>query len=38
MNPDLLSFVTEEDQHHFKIIQKKIGTWVTQINSDEIDI
>lgn len=35
---DAISFVTEEDQHHFKIIQKKMKTWVTQIDSSGIDL
>jgi len=33
-----ISFVSPEDQHHFKIIQKKMGKWVTMINSDNIDL
>lgn len=38
-NPgDAITFITEEDQHHFKIIQKKMGKWVTKINSEEIDL
>lgn len=35
---EAISFITEEDEHHFKIIQKKMGTWVNKINSDEIDL
>jgi len=30
---EAISFVTQEDQHHFKIIQKKMGKWVTMIDS-----
>jgi len=38
-NPgEAISFITEEDQHHFKIIQKKMGKWVTINNSEEIDL
>lgn len=38
-NPgEAISFITEEDQHHFKIIQKKMGKWVTKVNSEEIDL
>ena len=38
-NPgDAIAFITEEDQHHFKVIQKKMGKWVTKINSEEIDL
>ncbi|MEA3503593.1 MAG: DEAD/DEAH box helicase [Bacteroidota bacterium] len=33
-----ISFITPEDQHHFKIIQKKMGKWVTMINSDNIKL
>ncbi len=35
---EAIAFITEEDQHHFKIIQKKMGKWVTKINADEIDL
>ncbi len=34
---EAISFITPEDEHHFKIIQKKMGKWVTMINSDSID-
>ena len=38
-NPgEAISFITEEDQHHFKIIQKKMGKMVTKVNSEEIDL
>jgi len=38
-NPgEAISFITEEDQHHFKIIQKKMGKWVTKISSEELDL
>ena len=33
-----ISFVTPEDQHHFRIIQKKMGKWVTMIDSQNIDL
>jgi ATP-dependent RNA helicase RhlE len=33
-----LTFVTDEDKHHFKVIQKKMGTWVTMVNTDNIDM
>jgi len=32
-----ISFITPEDKHHFKIIQKKMGKKVTMINSENID-
>ena len=38
-NPgEAISFVTPEDQHHFRIIQKKMGKWVTMIDSSNIDL
>ncbi|MDA3928435.1 MAG: DEAD/DEAH box helicase [Prolixibacteraceae bacterium] len=38
-NPgDAISFVTPEDQAHFKVIQKKMGRWVTMNDSDSIDL
>jgi ATP-dependent RNA helicase RhlE len=33
-----ISFITEEDKHHFKVIQKKMGKWVTMIDSEGIDL
>ncbi len=37
-NPgEAISFVTPEDKHHFKIIQKKMGKRVTMIDSENID-
>jgi ATP-dependent RNA helicase RhlE len=35
---EAISFVTPEDQHHFKVIQKKMGKWVDMIDSDNIDL
>lgn len=35
---EAISFVTPEDQHHFKIIQKKMGKWVDMIDSENIDL
>ena len=35
---EAISFVTPEDQHHFKVIQKKMGKWVTMIDSVNIDL
>lgn len=38
-NPgEAISFVTPEDQHHFRIIQKKMGKWVTMIDSQNLDL
>jgi len=35
---EAISFVSPDDQHHFKIIQKKMGKWVTMIDSENIDL
>ena len=35
---EAISFIAPEDQHHFKIIQKKMGKWVTMIDSDGLDL
>ena len=35
---DAISFVTEDDRHHFKVIQKKAGTWVALIESEKMDL
>ena len=35
---EAISFITPEDAHHFKIIQKKMGKWVTMINSESLDL
>lgn len=35
-NPgEAISFVTEEDQHHFKVIQKKMKKWVDVVDNEE---
>jgi ATP-dependent RNA helicase RhlE len=34
---EAISFISPDDQHHFKIIQKKMGKWVTMIDSEGID-
>tara|TARA_R110002050_G_scaffold176775_1_gene309759 strand:- start:20736 stop:21869 length:1134 start_codon:yes stop_codon:yes gene_type:complete len=37
-NPgEAITFVTEEDAHHFKIIQKKMKKMVDMINSEDLD-
>jgi ATP-dependent RNA helicase RhlE len=33
-----ISFITPEDEHHFKIIQKKMGKQVEMLESDEISL
>ena len=38
-NPgDAISLVSEEEEHHFKIIQKKMKKWVTILDLDGIDL
>lgn len=33
-----ITLVTPEDQHHFKVIQKKMKKWVDMIDSENLDI
>lgn len=33
-----ISLITEEDEHHFKIIQKKMGRRVEMVSTDEINL
>ncbi len=38
-NPgEAISFITPEDEHHFGVIQKKMGKKVTIFNAEEIDL
>jgi ATP-dependent RNA helicase RhlE len=38
-NPgEAISFISSEEVHHFKIIQKKMGKWVTMIDSETLPI
>ena len=38
-NPgEAISFVSPEEVHHFKIIQKKMGKWVTMIDSETLSL
>jgi ATP-dependent RNA helicase RhlE len=38
-NPgDALTFVTEEDKHHFGVIQKKMKYWITLIDAETLDL
>jgi len=37
-NGEAISFVSPEDEHHFKIIQKKMGKWVTMIDSVNLNL
>ena len=35
---EAISLITPEEQHHFRVIQKKRGKWVTMIESDNLPI
>jgi len=35
---EAISFISLEEQHHFRVIQKKMGKWVTMIDSDKLDL
>ena len=35
---EAISLICPEDQHHFRVIQKKMGKWVTMIDSDNLDL
>jgi ATP-dependent RNA helicase RhlE len=35
---DAISLLAPDDEHHFKIIQKKMGTWVDRIETEEYDL
>jgi ATP-dependent RNA helicase RhlE len=35
---EAISFVSPDDQQHFKVIQKKMGKWVTMIDSDNLNL
>lgn len=38
-NPgEAISLISPDEQHHFKIIQKKMGKWVTMIDGDAMDL
>jgi len=38
-NPgDAITFVTEEDKHHFKVIQKKMRRWITMVDAESLDL
>lgn len=34
---EAISLITPEDAHHFKVIQKKMGKWVTMIDSETLE-
>jgi ATP-dependent RNA helicase RhlE len=33
-----ITLITEEDKHHFRVIQKKMKRWVTMIDSENLDL
>jgi ATP-dependent RNA helicase RhlE len=35
---EAFSLITPEDEHHFKIIQKKMGKWVDRIDAENLEI
>lgn len=35
---EAISLITPEEQHHFRVIQKKMGKWVTMIDSESINL
>jgi ATP-dependent RNA helicase RhlE len=35
---EAITLVTPEDEHHFKIIQKKMGKWVTLVQGESLDL
>lgn len=35
---DAISLITEEEKHHFRVIQKKMKRWVDMIESDGLDL
>ena len=35
---EAISFITSEDKDHFKVIQKKMGKWVTMIDSESLNL
>ncbi len=38
-NPgEAITFVSPEEEHHFKVTQKKMGKWVTRIKFDNLDL
>ena len=38
-NPgEAISLITPAEQHHFRVIQKKMKKWVTMVNSDNFDL
>ena len=35
---EAISFISPEDNHHFRVIQKKMGKWVTMIDAAPMDL
>jgi ATP-dependent RNA helicase RhlE len=37
-NGEAISFISPEEEQHFRVIQKKMGKWITRIDVDGIDL
>jgi len=35
---EAISFITPDDKQHFRVIQKKMGKWITMINGDSLSL
>ena len=35
---EALTFVSPDDKHHFRVIQKKMKRWVTMVDSANLDL
>ncbi len=35
---EAISFVSPDDKHHFRVIQKKMKKWVTMVDGDKLDL
>ena len=35
---EAITLVTAEEEHHFKIIQKKMGKWVTMVQGESLNL
>ena len=35
---EAISFITDEDKKHFRVIQKKMGKWVTMVDGDRLNL
>jgi ATP-dependent RNA helicase RhlE len=37
-NGEAISFISPEEEQHFRVIQKKMGKWVTRVDMENIDL